>query len=55
MRHTVFAALPALLAAVTAQAGDFTETKLTVSYAAKGDLFGWSAAMSGSTAVVEAQ
>lgn len=54
LRQTIFAVLTALLFVTTAQAGDFTETKLTPSDAAKGDLFGWSAAMSGTTAIVGA-
>lgn len=55
MRHYVLAAMTALFFAVAAQAADFTETKLTASDAGKGDLFGWSVAMSGPTAIVGAQ
>ena len=55
MRQTIFAALTALFFAVTAQAADFKQTKLTASDAAKDDLFGWSAAISETTAIVGAQ
>ena len=52
MRYSVLTALPALFFAATVHAADLTETKLNASDAAKGDNFGASIAISGSTVVV---
>ncbi|GAB5469894.1 MAG: hypothetical protein Kilf2KO_29240 [Rhodospirillales bacterium] len=54
LRRPALAAVAALLFAATAQAADLSETKLVASDAAKRDLFGWSAAMSATTAIVGA-
>ena len=54
MRHSVLAIVIALFFATTAQAADFKETEMIPNDAAKGDLFGWSAALSGTTAIVGA-
>lgn len=55
MHQTILAALTALFFDVTAQAADFSQTKLTANDATKGDLFGWSVAISDTTAIVGAQ
>lgn len=52
MRHYVLAALPALLIAVTAQAANFAETKITAHDPAAGASFGNIVAISGTTAIV---
>lgn len=54
MHHYVIAAMSSLFFVATAQAASYSEAKNTTSDAAAGDIFGYSSAIHGTTAIVGA-